>query len=441
MLKLAMSLKIHTPKDLQDLKNIILSGEPFLLAGAKTSTVIPFDKVIDGFEGIEFIVDISCLEKKIVLLDNSQVEVTGPVSWEELRVFLHKNAREVGCWPTDQSAFVLSGLATSATGERCYSRGTIRSHTQSLRYLDHMGNHQSLSSNKKLPSWLSHYQRCYENYEVYKNAPFPRLKFETDLMIGTEGQLGVITSAVLKTFELKKTTFVLLPVESWLKSFEFIDILKWARGLPNLLSLEFFDQRCISLCKQEGFEKGRDYIVFEVEEDMLESFVESLIEYRPETDLGKLLVLDEKKFFEFRVAIPRGVNEFISHNRLVKKGTDAQVKIEDFQALIEHYRSMTTHEIDFVLFGHLGDCHLHFNYLPRAEQIELCDQILEEYYDKLFELKGSPFAEHGIGIIKKKYITRFYQPEVIETFKRLKSEMDPKGIFFPIGFMGVDELE
>jgi len=436
MLKLAMSLKIQTPKDIESLKKIILSSEKLLFSGSKTSTVIPFDRVVEGIEGIDSVVDLSCLEPIMSLDENGDVSVSGAVSWSDLRKFLNQEGREVGCWPTDQSALVLSGLATSATGERCFSRGTIREHVSELTYLDSDGEQRTLSSSKLLGSEFSSYQSKYKKFQNFKNAPFPRFLNETDLLIGTEGQLGVILSAKLKTFELVETQYILMPIESWISNKAVNQFISWSKQLSYMLSLEFFDKNCIELCKNSNLSKDSDYIVFEVPESKLEDFTEKLYSLDESIDLERLIILDEKTFLEFRVSIPRGVNELISRRRLVKKGTDAQVTLDNFQALLDLYRDMSTKGIDFVLFGHLGDCHLHFNFLPKDDQIDLCDQILEEFYDKLLDLEGSPFAEHGIGLIKKKYIARFYSEEVVNTFKRLKQDMDPKGSFFPIGFMG-----
>ena len=434
-----MSLKTHTPRSLEGLKKIILNGRKLLFTGAKTSTVIPFNKEDElRKSGVLDIVDLSCLEKKINL-DGEVVTVQGPVSWQELRLYLHEHSLEVGCWPTDQSAFVLSGLATSATGERCFSHGTIRDQVESLKYMNNKAEIVGLSSRNSITFADGSYQKLYEIYKDYKNAPFPRFEKETDLMIGTEGQLGVITQASLKTFPLRTTAYILLPLDCWKESNSSIKYLKWAREQSEIYSFEFFDSRCIELCNESAMNGEKDYLVFEVEESLLEAFVEKLCQVDESINLEEMMVLDEKKFLSFRVSIPRGVNEFISHNNLVKMGTDAQVRPENFEELLDLYRVMAKKGVDHALFGHIGDCHLHFNFLPKEEQVDECLALLDIFYDNLLNLKGSPFAEHGIGTVKIKYISRFYTKEVLNLFHRLKTEMDPEGIFFPQGFMGAYE--
>ena len=52
-------------------------------------------------------------------------------------------------------------------------------------------------------------------------------------------------------------------------------------------------------------------------------------------------------------------------------------------------------------------------------------------------MKGSPFAEHGIGLFKKKFMNDFYGDNQREMFGILKKKLDPKNQFFPSGFMNI----
>ena len=256
-----MSLEIQTPKDLSTLKKIILEGSPILFSGSKTSTVIPFDRLLEGVSGIARIVDLSLMPTRLSLDEEGTVEVQGAISWQELRQFLHQKGREIGCWPTDQSALVLSGLATSATGERCFSRGTVRDQVLEINYLDYQANEKTLLSTSSLDMGFKSYQEAYQVYAGFKNAPFPRFEVESDLMIGTEGQLGVITSAKLKTYELVPTSFIHIPTQSWIDSHGIIEYIEFAKNKEEILSFEFFDQKCLALACQNQFSQS-DYIVF-----------------------------------------------------------------------------------------------------------------------------------------------------------------------------------
>ena len=93
---------------------------------------------------------------------------------------------------------MLAGIATSASGERSFGFGPLREHITEVEYLDFEGKEQILYSknllinhplfqSEKGKKLLEAYQKSYEKYDGFKNAPFPRLEKETDLMVGMEG--------------------------------------------------------------------------------------------------------------------------------------------------------------------------------------------------------------------------------------------------------------
>jgi FAD/FMN-containing dehydrogenase len=120
---------------------------------------------------------------------------------------------------------------------------------------------------------------------------------------------------------------------------------------------------------------------------------------------------------------------------VTKKGTDVQVAPQNFIDLLSFYRNLSKLGIQYNLFGHFGDAHLHFNFMPTPEQNNFCNHQLEELYKKVLEWHGSPFAEHGIGLLKKKFIGPFFSDHQKMVFRELKNIYDPKGQFFPEGFM------
>lgn len=427
-----MLLKILTPKSKSDLKMMLENHYNVLAFGAQTSTVIPFHRPeILATLGITNLVDLSCMPKNIGLMSSDTVYVEGAVSWKDLRAFLHEHNLEVGCWPTDETAFVLSGLATSATGERCFSNGSLREHCQEITYLNNHLEEIKLSSDDLVDINLEDYQKEFDlKYSTFKNGPYPRLKKETDLMIGTEGQLGIILSCTLKVFKKVKTNFILLKIE--LSELKNIIILS-RKNKDCIKSLEFFDQNCLAFAFEASLENGH-YVAFEVVEEKLEFISDVLLDY----DLSNALFLSNEKFQKLRVQIPRGVNEYLSQNKTLKLGTDAQVKLDNFEALLKIYEDWSKLGIKTVLFGHLGDCHLHFNFLPKEAEISECQKLLDGFYTDLAQMGASPFAEHGIGFLKQKYMTPFYNDDIKKVFKYLEEKYNSNQRFYKKGFLEND---
>lgn len=201
-----MSLSTKTVSSLLELKELLAAHTKALFYSSKSSTVIPFSQLERYYqEGEMTLVNLSALPKSIELKGDI-LEIEGPLTWQEARDFCHRSERELPLWPTEESACVLAGLATSATGERSFHSGSLSDQVLEITYLDKNGAEKVLSSDRPFVDGeiLTEYQKSHAPYRKFKNAPFPRLERETDLMIGSEGQLGVIISAKLKTLPLKK---------------------------------------------------------------------------------------------------------------------------------------------------------------------------------------------------------------------------------------------
>ncbi|MBW2258316.1 MAG: hypothetical protein JRI25_27475, partial [Deltaproteobacteria bacterium] len=110
----------------------------------------------------------------------------------------------------------------------------------------------------------------------------------------------------------------------------------------------------------------------------------------------------QEKLHALRHAIPAGINEQVVRNGMPKVGTDLAVPDEALRTMMDHYEAAP---VPHLLFGHLGDNHLHLNMLPRtAAELEEA----RTYYRRLsriaVDLGGTVSAEHGIGKLKKEHL-------------------------------------
>ena len=257
-------------------------------------------------------------------------------------------------------------------------------------------------------------------------------------MTGTEGQLGIITSAVLKTIPYEEETYLFILLPKWEEDFEpHLEIFHAVQEFrEEIRACEFIDSNSLSylpLEKNPG--KNQDIIFLEIKKSHFEKVYENL--------LSKLTLINEENIFEMnsskcrdlRVSVPRAIFEVNSRMGVSKKGTDVQVTPQSFRELLSFYKTYTLLGVDYNLFGHFGDAHLHFNFMPTPDKNDFCNQQLENLYQKVMQWHGSPFAEHGIGLLKKKFIAPFFSDKQKLVFRQLKNKFDPKGQFFPEGFM------
>lgn len=416
------------------------TGVPTLFHSSQTSTVIPFEKMGDALKPETVLGNLSTIKGNLEMLSNGNLKVSGFVTWKEAKEFCLSKGREIMTSPTEELAGVLAGIATSCTGERSFGFRNLRSQIVELNYFDFNGVEHSLSALAKLECGIDliEYQKDFAHYAQYKNAPYPRLELETDLMTGTEGQLGVISSAVLKTIEHFPETYIFMLLPKWEVDFEpHMELFKAVQKFRDRVrACELLDSNSLSYLPSEKKPgKDNDVVFLEIRKDDFENIYEDLLSHLTLLSEDQIFEMDATKCRDLRVSVPRAIFEVNSRMGVTKKGTDVQVAAEKFKDLMLYYRKLGTYGVSYNLFGHFGDGHLHFNFMPTPDQEIFCNKELEKLYEQVLLWKGSPFAEHGIGLLKRKFIAPFYSETQKSVFRLLKKKFDPKGQFFTEGFM------
>lgn len=441
---MAFITKTFYSKD--DLKSHLKAHQPSFYFSSKTSTVIPYDK-LDSLlpwkkESDFYLCDLSKLPAKMEVKENGNLVLEGAVSWEEAKKFLKSKGRNLKTSPTEQLALITAGIATSCTGERCFAFGNMRSQVVRLKYLDYNGTEKELRRDDNFKTSSGHlksYQDDFKFYQNFKNAPYPRFEKAIDLMIGTEGQLGLVTEVEIETTpdEAVNYVFMLLPrwEEDMAPHLEIYNAVQNHRD--SIISCELLDSNCMNYLKDdEKLGQNQDVIFLEIKSDKFEDIYGNVLCALEKTSPDEVFEIAESKFHRVRAGVPRAIFEENSKMGVVKVGTDVQVGPEHFPDLLNFYREASKIGVRYCLFGHFGDAHLHYNYMPKKEETQKCLDEFQKLYDRVLDWKGSPFAEHGIGLIKQKYIKKFHGENQLALFKDLKKEHDPHGQFFPQGFMG-----
>ena len=136
---------------------------------------------------------------------------------------------------------------------------------------------------------------------------------------------------------------------------------------------------------------------------------------------------DNATFHDFRHQIPVMINEKNSRAGREKIGTDMAVSDKYFMEMMKFYeKTLSNSGIPYVIFGHLGDNHLHINLLPQPSQKELALSLYDEIARKIISWNGTVAAEHGIGKKKKKYFYEMVGKKSIEELKAIKNVLDPQ---------------
>jgi D-lactate dehydrogenase (cytochrome) len=371
--------------------------------------------------------------------------------------------------PTEKGSFIGGNVSTSASGARSFKFGTTRDFVLGLRMVLSNGDildlerGQIFADKRRLKLPMASGETLVVDIPGYmmpqvKNAAgyFAREGMDAvDLFIGHEGTLGIITKIKLRLLE--KRPGIIDCYAFFNHQEEGLDFVYKAREVSrgrdfekkgiDAMSLEFFDENALRLLRQKHQKipnQARAAIYFEQEVDeksepgILDAWA-GLI-----TDCGGLLdntwfaqsAKERQELADIRHDLPDMVNEFIKRKNLTKVGTDIAVRGEHIAEMIRCYNQVLGQSgLRYLIFGHIGDSHLHVNILPENQkQHARAKELYEQFIDKAMLLKGTVSAEHGIGKIKHTYLKKMYGSQGIEEMAQLKKGLDPACI------LGLDNI-
>ncbi len=436
-------------------------GIAVTISGARTGTVggaIPFGGYVVSLERLNRMVEID-RERKIAVVQPGVILGDLQKAVEAEGLFYPPD-------PTEWSCQVGGTVATNASGARSFKYGATRDFVERLNVVlasgeeivirrgefvaDETGSVSVGSIKFKTPSYERPNVR--KNVSGYFNAePLDAI----DLFIGSEGTLGVITEIELRLIDKPKEFFsgiVFFSEQSDLLAFvEEAKLATFAaRKNPVAIApgsdmidaslLEYFDEQALKFISEKFPETpaASGAIFFEQEmngenEDaLLASWNDLLEKHNANIERSWFATNDQdrEKMRAFRHSLPVSVNERVVKNKQKKIGTDMAVPDENFPAFLRYYKeTLDASGLEYVIFGHIGDCHLHANMLPKDDaEAEKARHIYGRCVAQAIMLGGTVSAEHGIGKLKRKYLSAMMGERYLNEMAEIKRAFDPKGI-------------
>jgi D-lactate dehydrogenase (cytochrome) len=145
-----------------------------------------------------------------------------------------------------------------------------------------------------------------------------------------------------------------------------------------------------------------------------------------------------EKIRAFRHAVPETVNSLIGQIKsrnpgITKLGTDFAVPDRHLGAMLDCYKEkLGKAKLRHVIFGHIGNNHLHVNIIPNNEgEYKLGKRIYKELAQEAVNFGGTIAAEHGIGKLKKNLLRLMIGQKGIDEMRRIKQILDPKNLLNP----------
>ena len=261
-----------------------------------------------------------------------------------------------------------------------------------------------------------------------------------DVMIGSEGALGVITKVLLKLIPkpaAKKTmvsTFNAMDAAAQTVS----DIIA-AQIIP--CTLEFLDRttiHCVEdfakvglpldceallLMETDGHAAAVEEEAAKMEELAKANGAMEVRVARDEAEAVQLATARRSAFSALARLAPTTILE------------DVTVPRSELARMIRFVDEVAKkHELKIGTFGHMGDGNLHPTFLTderNADEIHRVHEVFKEIFDEAIRLGGTITGEHGIGLAKKEFLPKFAGAAQMRVMRELRTALDPKGILNP----------
>jgi D-lactate dehydrogenase (cytochrome) len=360
---------------------------------------------------------------------------------------------------TETTASIGGMVANNASGARSFRYGSVRNWIHALEVV--LANGETVRIERgvhqadgllfalggiegKLPAIVMPDVKTAAGYFVQPDMDL------VDLFIGAEGTLGVVIEITIqlipKPEEINGLTAFFASED---KALAFVQFLRGAPaqgGAPT--AIEFFGFQALELLRRmksgnaafselpELKPEFHTAIYFEFDCDVPDAVVEKVDEAidcwfaEGEHEIETL-----KKF---RHAIPEAVNMLIGERKkeipeLTKLGTDMSVPDNQLENVMQMYHEdLVEARLEYVIFGHIGNNHVHVNILPRSmEEYEKGKRLYFDWARQVVSMGGSVSAEHGIGKIKTGFLKLMCGEDGIREMRALKSLFDPKNLLNP----------
>lgn len=322
------------------------------------------------------------------------------------------------------SCFLGGNVAESSGGPKCVKYGTTRDYILNLEVV--------------LPTG----EIIYTGANTLKNSTGYNL---TQLMVGSEGTLGIVTKIVTRLIPLPQFDLLMLvPFRSLDQACEAVSEVFRAGFTPSALELMERDaiDWAAKYVESHVVKPEPDiyaHLLIEVDgndQELLMKEMEAIAAVMERFDIGEILFADAAAQKQELWKLRRKINEAVKMNAISKE-QDTVVPRAELSRLVGGIKDIgIRYGFKSICYGHAGDGNLHVrilkgdltdeqwngNYIkkPIAEIFSLCRQ-----------LGGTISGEHGIGLIQQEYMNLVFTEKALELQRQIKKTFDPNNILNP----------
>lgn len=373
--------------------------------------------------------------------------------------------------PTEATAGIGGIVACNASGAKSYLYGSVRQYVESLKIILSDGRKIHIRRGEVFANGRQFKIKTEDGSFIEGTLPgymMPKVKNAAgyyaadnmdmiELFIGSDGTLGIIYEIELGLLSQPEYTWGITAFFNAEKdALKFVDELKLSSDIKPA-AIEFFNQRAIDILRKQrqvnpAFAKIRPLediyntaIYIELHGNHYDEMVERVL------NCGTVLeknggnkaqswfaanANDLDNLLFFRHGIPECVNMFIDERKkkdpqITKLGTDIAVPDSVFGQFVDLYNDdLKNAGLEYAIWGHIGNNHLHVNILPNSgEEYKKGKALHEKWAKAAGENGGTVSAEHGVGKTKAPYLKYMYGEESYMEMHTLKTAFDPDYMF------------
>lgn len=369
------------------------------------------------------VLDLSGMNRILEIdLDNLQVFVEPGVIQDALNEALKPYGFFFPPNPGSSAMCTIGGMiAYNASGMRCVKYGTTRNYVRDLEVV------------------LADGTVIHTGSKMLKSAAGYDL---TQLMIGSEGTLGIVTKAGLKIAPLPKTRKLVMAAfenaelagKAVIKTFS-NGVVPSACEILDRVSLEVLKRYDPNLVlPAEG-----DVILFEVDgtENSAHEAAEQIMEVCSSLAFSLKLAESEKEMADIwaaRKLVGAAVSRLDPTKSRIYVGEDVGVPMKQIPELLRRVQEISEEfDLPAMKYGHIGDGNLHlalFIDVLDEDEWDRLNRAADRVHRTAIELGGTVSSEHGVGAARGEYMEAQWGP-AFEVMRSIKKALDPKGILNP----------
>lgn len=265
----------------------------------------------------------------------------------------------------------------------------------------------------------------------------------TQLFVGSEGTLGVVTKIILKLIPLPRHRKTMLA--------PFNDIRDAARAVSRIFQAgvvpcccEYMERDVVKAAERHkgiAFPHSDAAALLLIEVDgndpgVLDRDIATIGEVCMQNGSPDLFLAEDAAKQKFLWDMRRSLGEAVRHNTIYKEEDTVVPRARLPELVVAIREVMAKHHLEAMAYGHIGDGNIHVNILkrdmPDAAWNTQVPVAVKELFERVVALGGQISGEHGVGYVQRNYLPIAFTPAEIEALRAVKRAFDPLGIMNPM---------